>query len=118
MEEITRGTSRLLSGLRSDGKALRVCRYFVNVMDTNNISGAGPHVDLEASMGTVVVKLTGEDTIQEALHVFDPDSDTTKTPLQMPKGHGAAKFSSYDSTLRPINKEKQHQSDDQLLFSK
>ena len=90
MEEISRGASRLLSGLRSDGKALSVCRCFVNVMDMNNISGAGPHVDFEASMGTVVVKLTGEDTTQEALHIHDPDCDKTTTPLQMPKGHGVA----------------------------
>ena len=90
MEEISRGASRLLSGLRSDGKALSVCRCFVNVMDMNNISGAGPHVDFEASMGTVVVKLTGEDTTQEALLIHDPDCDKTTTPLQMPKGHGVA----------------------------
>jgi hypothetical protein len=90
MEEIAQGASRLLSGLRSDGKALRVSRCFVNVMDRKNISGAGLHCDLEASMGTVVVKLSGEDTIQEALHICQPDSGPTGTPLQMTIGQGVA----------------------------
>ena len=90
MEEISQGASRLLSGLRSDGKALRVARCFVNVMDTNHISGAGLHCDLEASMGTVVVKLSGEDTMEEALHIFQPESGTTGTPLQMTRGQGVA----------------------------
>ena len=90
MEEIAQGASRLLSGLRSDGKALRVARCFVNVMDSNSTCGAGPHCDLEASMGTVVVKLSGEDTIQQALHIFQPDSGPTGTPLQMTPGQGVA----------------------------
>ena len=63
MAEIAQGASRLLSDLRSDGKALRLARCFVNVMDSETIAGAGPHCDLEASMGTVVVKLSGEDTL-------------------------------------------------------
>ena len=90
MEEIAQGASRLLSGLRSDGKALRVARCFVNVMDSESICGAGLHCDLEASMGTVVVKLSGEDTIQGALHIFQPDSRRTGTPLQMLPGQGVA----------------------------
>ena len=90
IEEISQGASRLLSVLRSDGKALRVARCFVNVMDSESICGAGLHCDLEASMATVVVKLSGEDTIQEALHIFQPDSRRTGTPLQMLPGQGVA----------------------------
>ena len=90
MAEIAEGAARLLSDLRADGKALRVIRCFVNVMDKNEMCGAGLHCDLEASMGTVVVKLSGEDTIQEALHIFPPQCGTTGTPLQMTKGQGVA----------------------------
>ena len=90
MAEIAEGAARLLSDLRADGKALRVIRCFVNVMDKNEMCGAGLHCDLEASMGTVVVKLSGEDTIQEALHIFPPQCGKTGTPLQMTKGQGVA----------------------------
>ena len=90
MAEIAQGASRLLSDLRSDGKALRLARCFVNVMDSETIAGAGPHCDLEASMGTVVVKLSGEDTLEGALHIFPPNSGGTGTPLQLKEGEGVA----------------------------
>ena len=44
MEEIAQGASRLLSGLRPDGIALRVARCFVNVMGSESICGAGVNV--------------------------------------------------------------------------
>ena len=90
MEEMARGASNLLSALRRDGHTLKVARCFVNVMDTKYNSGAGAHVDMEASMGTVVIKLSEEDTVQEALHILQPSSGPTGTPVQLPKGHGVA----------------------------
>jgi hypothetical protein len=90
MAEIAVGAARLLSDLRDDRKPLRVIRCFVNVMDKNEMCGAGLHCDLEASMGTVVVKLSGEDTLEGALHIFPPNSGGTGTPLQLKKGEGVA----------------------------
>ena len=80
--------ANLLSALRADGRSLEVRRCFVNVMDYDSACGAGEHYDLDASLGTVVVKLSQEDPVDEALLVFC--TNDTGTPITLPKGHAVA----------------------------
>jgi hypothetical protein len=80
----------LLSELRADQRELFLYRCFINVMDIDCASGAGKHCDLDASMGTVVVKLTAEDEIETALKVYETKTTQMGTPVTLPKGHGVA----------------------------
>ena len=90
MKVMASSAQGLLSALRSDDKELLLYRCFINVMDNDCASGAGKHSDLDASMGTVVVKLSVEDDIDSSLIVYETKNSRIGTALTLPKGHGVA----------------------------
>jgi hypothetical protein len=87
MMRLAEEAKRLLASLRGDQVEMAVCRAFMNVMEGPGM-GAVAHKDLDAPLGTVVLKVSELEAPEEALQIFASSDGGVATPC--PLGTGVA----------------------------